>query len=162
MALKLFKNGYLNTEVTTISTKDGDTFFRAVDVARSLGYVDTSQAIRKNVSEKYKSCFENIAQGPIFGTGQQPSPLFLSEPGLYQLIFLSSLPIAREFEGWVFEEVSTTPLTHCKTCAWINWCVMTIPNVRNTKPFSWLTTIYSSLHGLWKREDEVVLKRNRE
>ncbi|CAB3997200.1 BRO-C [Paramuricea clavata] len=41
--------------------------------------------------------------GPTFSS--QPNCVFLREPGLYQLIFGSRLPIAEAFHGWVFNEV---------------------------------------------------------
>lgn len=31
--------------------------------------------------------------------------ILISEPGLYELIFSSRLPLALEFKSWVFEEV---------------------------------------------------------
>ena len=35
----------------------------------------------------------------------QPHILFLTEPGVYQLIFGSKLPSAENFQDWVFSEV---------------------------------------------------------
>jgi hypothetical protein len=44
---------------------------------------------------------------PILGPtlDRQPNAVFLKEPGLYQLVFKSKLPIAEVFQDWVFSVV---------------------------------------------------------
>jgi prophage antirepressor-like protein len=41
-------------------------------------------------------------------SGQQPNTILLYEPGLYQLVFESKLPIAEAFQDWVFSDVLPT------------------------------------------------------
>ena len=63
MTLQIFKNTALNTELSTIFTKDGKIFFKGKDVALALGYKDVDQAVRIHVSEKYKVSYKDVATG---------------------------------------------------------------------------------------------------
>ncbi|MEA5531131.1 BRO family protein [Dolichospermum sp. UHCC 0684] len=76
---------------------EGEPWFNANQVATALGYVNSSQAIQDNVSDKY------ICQIDLGRPGSKP--LFLSEPGLYELMMKSKLPNAQRFRDWVLEKV---------------------------------------------------------
>ena len=111
--VRVFDSKVLATKVTTILDYEGEPLFKAKDVALSLGYEDPDQAIRRHVREKYKVTYCEVTgeNSPVETTGEKvpvterQNTLFLREPGLYQLIFRSNLPIAREFEDWVVSEV---------------------------------------------------------
>ena len=81
------------------------------NVAKSLGYSDTDYAIRNHVwnENKFEWCNINGGAGdspaPLELLGVQPHTLFLTEPGVYQLIFKSKLPSAKSFQNWVYSEV---------------------------------------------------------
>ena len=111
MTLRIFENTTLNTELSTFFTEDGEIFFRGKDIAMALGYKDVDQAVRIHVSEKHKVSYKDVATGenyPVDLTGYtrvDPRSIFIKEPGLYELIFSSHLPAARNFRDWVFEEV---------------------------------------------------------
>jgi prophage antirepressor-like protein len=85
-------------------------WFKADDVCKALGYDRTDNALR-HVKSQYKSKLNDIINGSSAGEypsfrrdreGQQP---YISEPGVYALIFGSKLPTADAFRTWVFEDV---------------------------------------------------------
>ncbi|MEY3222216.1 MAG: hypothetical protein RLZZ203_1072 [Cyanobacteriota bacterium] len=87
---------------------DGQPWFNASQVAKALGYANPSKALQDNVSAKYNQQLDLGRRGK--------KPIFISEPGLYQLVMRSSLPNAEKFQDWVFEEV--------------------LPNIRKTGSYS--------------------------
>lgn len=80
---------------------DGEPWFVGKDAARALGYANPRDALAKHVPKKYKK--DGVAIRDSMGRLQ--SPTFISEPGLYRLIFRSALPAAEEMFDWVCEEV---------------------------------------------------------
>lgn len=66
----------------------------ARDVAKCLGYKNPPEAIREHIREKYRTVSNSLT---VNGT----SPVLISEPGIYQLIFSSKMPDAEEFQDWV-------------------------------------------------------------
>ncbi|CAB3993831.1 DNA-binding [Paramuricea clavata] len=103
---KFFRNRELNVSVRIIK-KGEDVLFYAKDVAESLGYSNTKKAIQTHVWKLNKTTLGELRVGPNLGPtlNGQPNSVFLREPGLYQLIFNSRLPIAEDFQDWVFSEV---------------------------------------------------------
>jgi prophage antirepressor-like protein len=103
---KLFRNNKLNVSVRTVGRGE-EVLFYAKDVAESLGYVNTRDAIKKHVGEDDKRTRGEM-QGGRAGRppcGSQPNTVLITEQGLYQLIFGSELSIAKEFRVWVFKDV---------------------------------------------------------
>ena len=99
---KIFENKELNVSVRTVG-KDGKVLFHAKDVAESLGYADLKKAVKAHVWKKNRRTVGEIKKGgdsPPF-LGGHPDTVLLYEPGLYQLICGSRLPIAEAFQGWV-------------------------------------------------------------
>ena len=81
-------------------------YAKAKEVATSIGF-NTSQAILDLVDSEYKHKAKDM---PIFSEnrlldGSDYNVVYLSEPGLYQLIFKFHLPIAKEYQKRLFEEV---------------------------------------------------------
>ena len=103
---KLFRNQKLNVSVRTVRCGD-EILFYAKDAAESLGYSNPQKAIRNHVWKLNKTTLRELRVVPSLGTtlDGQPNSVFLREPGLYQLIFNSRLPIAEAFQNWVFTEV---------------------------------------------------------
>lgn len=84
-------------EVRTITEENGTILFCATDVAKILGYSNPRKAIIdhcKGVTKRY-----TLTKG-----GKQEIS-YIFEPDLYRLIAKSKLPLAVEFERWVFEKV---------------------------------------------------------
>ncbi|CAB4009271.1 Hypothetical predicted protein [Paramuricea clavata] len=103
---KLFRNPELNVSVRTVRWGEGILFY-AKDVAESLGYADPKKAVQKLVRKQNKVSVEELRMGgesPLFEKCH-PQMILLYEPGLYQLICSSRLPIAEDFQDWVFKEV---------------------------------------------------------
>jgi len=106
-AIVEFKNEALNATINTI--KVGDTiYFRGKDVSTVLGYSDPDQTLRKNVDIEYKSKLADLVIRPVCETGltyNEKQTIYITEPGMYQLIFKSKKAEAKLFTKWVVEEV---------------------------------------------------------
>ena len=108
MTLRIFENWDLDVQVSTLFTGDGEIFFKAKDVALALGYANTDDAVKRHVSEEYNMGLGDIPRLPRETQGTlnfYPTTLFLREPGLYELIFSSHLPAARNFRKWEKKEL---------------------------------------------------------
>ena len=79
----------------------------AKEIAATLGYSNTSNAVRDHVDDRYKHKLKDISTPlEIRGmAGSDHNMIYLTEPGLYQLLFTSHLPIAKDYAHWVFTEV---------------------------------------------------------
>lgn len=80
------------------------TFFKGKEIARILGYKNPADAICKNVDERDKIPYMRISDTPQI----DPKTIFISEAGLYKLIFSSNLPEAKKFTRWITDEVIPT------------------------------------------------------
>lgn len=78
---------------------NNEPWFVGKDVALSLGYKDTSDALKKHVTDEDKltRCFTD--------SGQNRQMYVINESGLYALIFGSKLESAKRFKHWVTSEV---------------------------------------------------------
>jgi prophage antirepressor-like protein len=103
---QIFRNQKLNVSVRTVRWEN-DVLFYAKDIAESLGYADPKKAVQKLVRKQNKIRLEGLTKGgespPLVEC--HPHTILLYEPGLYQLIFNSRLPLAEEFQDWVFRDV---------------------------------------------------------
>lgn len=95
--LQIFKDERFG-EVRTI-TIEGEPWFVGKDVATTLGYSNTADAIMKHVED------EDKLTSQIAIAGQNRNVVFINESGLYSLILSSKLPQAKEFKRWVTSEV---------------------------------------------------------
>lgn len=95
--LQIFKNKEFGSVRTAII--DGQPFFVGKDVAKILGYKDTSDALKRHIDDEDKltRCFTD--------SGQNRKMYIINESGLYSLIFSSKMQNAREFKHWVTSEV---------------------------------------------------------
>ena len=75
---------------------EGEIWFMAADVCKILGIKNVTQAV-SNIDEDFKHMFNIGLAGR--------APIFVNEPGLYNLIFQSRKPEAKEFQRWVYREV---------------------------------------------------------
>jgi prophage antirepressor-like protein len=100
MQLQVFKfeeEDHLS-EVRTVEI-DGEIWFVATDVARTLGYKRPIEAVRQHCKDKGTVKYRIPSEG-----GEQET-LLINEPNVYRLIIKSQLPSAEKFENWLFEEV---------------------------------------------------------
>lgn len=72
------------------------------DVARTLGYKDTVNAIKAHVDTEDKRGWQITTP-----SGEQEMTI-INESGIYSLIFSSKLPAAKAFKRWVTSEVLPT------------------------------------------------------
>ena len=106
--IRTFQNNQLNLKMQML-TVGNEHYFKAKEVANALGYEQHRSALANHVSKDYK-----IRLGDLKGVQKldspntQPHSIYITEPGLYELVFGSHLPAAKEFKRWVFEEVLPT------------------------------------------------------
>lgn len=102
MQLSVFKfqsdEEQMLNEIRTVEI-DGEIWFVASDVAKTLGYKRPSEAVRQHCKEK------GTVKDRIPTEGGDQEVLLINEPNVYRLIFKSQLPAAEAFESWLFEEV---------------------------------------------------------
>lgn len=98
--LQIFKSNEFG-EVRTV-TIDNEPWFVGKDVATSLGYERTADAIRQHIESEDKGVGEIQTPGGI------QNMTIINESGLYALIFGSKLESAKRFKHWVTSEVLPT------------------------------------------------------
>lgn len=96
-SVQIFKNPQFG-QLRTIGTSECP-LFAATDLCRMLGYSNTSKAINDHTEpeERYNVSLERGGK-----------MLFITESGLYALIFRSNKPDAKNFRKWVTSEVLPT------------------------------------------------------
>ena len=87
--------------VRTQLTDDGEPLFCAKDICTILGYINPRDALRQHVDINY----DVVKCDVIDGLGRTQQTSFVTESGLYALIFGSKLESAKEFKRWVTSEV---------------------------------------------------------
>ncbi|WP_434352354.1 BRO family protein [Trichococcus flocculiformis] len=86
-----------SNEVRTMLVNE-EPFFVANDVAKTLGYANTSDATNKH-------CKKGFMVWGSDSLGRQQQFKLIPESDVYRLVFRSKLPEAEKFENWVTEEV---------------------------------------------------------
>lgn len=87
---------------------DGAPWFVGKDVAKALGYSNTSKAVIVHVDDDDKmSVMVGIGADSHFGNAPSGSTktTFINESGLYSLILSSKLESAKKFKHWITSEV---------------------------------------------------------
>lgn len=97
--LKIFENAEFGEIRTTIEEND-KVLFCGSDIAKALGYSNTSDAISKHCRYIVK-CDTPHPQSK----DKMIEMSFIPEGDVYRLITHSKLPAAEKFERWVFDEV---------------------------------------------------------
>lgn len=78
---------------------DGEPWFIANEVAKSLGYTNPRKAMQDHIDVEDKAVTKRDTLG-----GRQNLTI-INESGLYSLILRSKLPLAKQFKRWVTSEV---------------------------------------------------------
>ena len=104
MELQIFKNDAFG-EVRTVLVNN-EPYFVGKDVAESLGYKDTADAVKRHVDN------EDKLTRRFTDSGQAREMYIINESGLYSLILSSKLPTAKQFKRWVTSEVLPTIRKH--------------------------------------------------
>jgi prophage antirepressor-like protein len=101
-----------NLAIKIVGTSD-QPWFRARDVCNALGYKSCEKTLRDHVAKEDKISYNEILQNngstatvdPLFRRDREGQQPFLTESGLYALIFGSKLPSAKAFKLWVTRDV---------------------------------------------------------
>lgn len=99
---------FSNPEFGEIRTaeEDGKVLFCAKDVASALGYKNTRDAINRHCKGVVKRDGVSITTNQHGASTEQTVEMaFIPEGDVYRLITHSKLPLAEQFERWVFDEV---------------------------------------------------------
>lgn len=96
--IRIFNNPEFG-QVRTV-TIGNEVWFVGNDVARSLGYQKPDQAVRTNVRDE-----DSTLMGVCDSNKHTQQMKVINESGLYDLIFESRLPKARDFRHWVTGDV---------------------------------------------------------
>ena len=107
MALQIFRENQHIFEVTTLIV-DNIVWFKAREVAASLGYTNPQKAVRDHVDEEDKKAYEELIdkQNETCPSHKQhPHEIYITESGLYSLILRSHKEEAKIFKRWVTSEV---------------------------------------------------------
>ena len=99
--LQVFTNEELG-KVRVIKINN-EPWFVGKDVAKILGYSNSSDALKVHVDEEDKCKKDEIVIHDSIGRKQRP--LLINESGLYSLILSSKLSSAKKFKRWVTSEV---------------------------------------------------------
>ena len=102
--VRIFKNAEFG-EIRTIVIND-EPWFVGKDVALSLGYKDSVNALKSHVQPEDKDGWRITTQ---FG---KKETVIINESGLYSLVLSSKLPTAKKFKRWVTSEVLPTIRKH--------------------------------------------------
>ncbi|MDX5660577.1 BRO family protein [Clostridioides difficile] len=95
--LQVFKNSD-SGEIRVIELNE-EHWFVGKDVAETLGYKDTSDALKRHVDDEDKGV------GEIPTPGGNQNMKIINESGLYSLILSSKLSTAKKFKHWVTRDV---------------------------------------------------------
>ena len=90
-------NNEMNMELVSYINTKQNIWFGGKDVAQILGYFITDDALRRHVSDKYKK--EARQNYPVKRRGILEA-ILITEPGFYELVFKSKLPIAEKLRDW--------------------------------------------------------------
>ena len=106
MAIEIFSNTSCDWSVKAL-VQNNEQWFCGKDVAKALGYSNTNQALRDHVFEEDRLTLEDLMGheiGPMIKY-QEKASVYISEPGVYALIFGSKMEQARQFKKWVCQDV---------------------------------------------------------
>lgn len=87
---------------------NGECWFVGKDIAQALGYKRDTKAVVDHVYEEYRIMVDGKTQSQFGIQLGQRGGWLIKEAGIYQLIFTSQLPEAKEFVRWICEEVLPT------------------------------------------------------
>ena len=99
MANEVKTFNFESNEVRTVLI-DNEPWFVGKDVAETLGYSKSRNAINKHVDED-----DALKQGVTDNLGRTQETTMINESGVYSLIFGSKLDSAKRFKKWVTSEV---------------------------------------------------------
>lgn len=97
--LSLVNYTFKGVQVRMQRDEHGEPLFCAKDVCDILGYTNARKAVQDHCDTS--SNYDVTKRYVIDGLGREQETTFVTESGLYALIFGSKLPAAKEFKRWV-------------------------------------------------------------
>lgn len=91
-----------------VIVKEGVAWFKGIDIARLLEFIETQNAIQHNVSKDDKLTFATLGVGvnPTLENQRiDPQTIFINQEGMYDLVMSSRKPEAKIFRRWISHEV---------------------------------------------------------
>ena len=105
MEIQKYTNTILNCNIKCVLS-GSDVWFRGKDIAKALGYENTTQSILNNVENEDKRKLEELDNlQDRLTTYHDKITIYINESGLYNLILKSQKPEAKQFKQWVTSEV---------------------------------------------------------
>nr|WUR10814.1 bro [Calliteara abietis nucleopolyhedrovirus] len=142
-------------EIYIFVDEEGAPWFKAKEVAFVLGYSDSDQAIRMHVESSDKIQWGEVPskkRGLKTPSNWQPKTIFINESGLYDLVWHSKMPFAREFKRWVKCEVLPSIR---KTGAYVS------PEINQQQISTLLSHISTLLESNTKKDAQLAEDRKR-
>ena len=102
MIEKKFTNEDLEIELTSFIDDKQNIWFRGKDIATILGYSNTTDAIKRHLTENHK--IKHLSRQQCDSCGWSMT-YFIGEAGFYELVCGSKLEAAKKFRDWVFTTV---------------------------------------------------------
>lgn len=131
--LEIFTFPESNQDVGIHTDDRGDLWFRATGVCFVLGFTNPNEALSIHCPDAYK----------LYSIGRGRPANYVSEPGLYRLIFASRSPIADRFKHWLAYDV--------------------LPSIRKTGSYSQnrdqatpIDELFVRFHGLKRVQDKLI------
>ena len=90
---------------------DNQPWFKAKDVATTLGYIDAKRAIQNNVDNDYKHKMEDLmgdSQSPMDYQARTSIYIYINEAGLWSLVLRRGKPEAKQFQKWIVKDLLPT------------------------------------------------------
>ena len=87
---------------------DGNIWFKFRDLLKGLGYTDINHTIKDiKISDDNKEYYKNIRVWgqPHSPKNMQPMYVFINEPGLYEVLSVSTKPLAKLFMKKYYTEI---------------------------------------------------------
>ena len=100
-ALEMFENEFFGQIRYFRPEPDFDPWFAAVDLCRALDIQNVRQNLANFPDDEKMTVSTTYGHSGKRGGAQFMT--FVSEPGLYRLIFMSRKPEAEKFKRWVFQ-----------------------------------------------------------
>jgi prophage antirepressor-like protein len=104
MALQIFSESTWSVKTVVA---DGQPWFCAKDIAKAFGYALPRKAVLDHVFEEDRVRLQDLGRSQMEPPlkNEQGHSVYISEPGVYALIFGSKLESAKVFKKWVCQEV---------------------------------------------------------
>lgn len=147
MEIEIFKNEEFG-EIRTVLDENSKVLFCGSDVAKILGYVNTSKAL-KDHCRCITKCYIPHPQS----LDKRIEISFIPEGDVYRLIAHSKLPAAEKFESWIFDEVLPTIR---KTGGYINNIDIMVNTYFSDIPNEQQTLIKGLLSNIEEKQKRII------